>query len=274
MRSLFSAALSLHSVDITIDSATWTVFPILQQQKRDRRLRSSSRSHCTKLHELTRDDSGNDCMFFFSSFVFHARVHQHLFIFIPATLHDIAQHRCAACSSQHPLKANFFTILFLFSNDLPFWESQIRCLFSLLRCFDASMSRDYRVRFDSVPCNDSPSSLWVSLVRNVLLFQLNLECFHVYISFFFVVKRIQLRSGKWWLRTIDHINFFHRRPNAHALHIFKRQIRVRRQFPLCICIVQTEKCGHCSYNYTSAPSTNHSLQTTISEIETITHFAK
>lgn len=141
-------------------------------------------------------------------------------------------------------------------------------------CFDTSMSRDYRVRFDSVPCNDSPSSLWVSLVRNVLLFQLNLECFHVYISFFFVVKRIQLRSGKWWLRTIDHIIFFHRRPNAHALHIFKRQIRVRRQFPLCICIVQTEKCGHCSYNYTSAPSTNHSSQTTISEIETITHFAK
>lgn len=151
MRSLFLAALCRY---ITIDSATWTVFfnPAATTNTTIARQHSSSRFSSPPVHKIARAHTRRQwkwlhVILFFSRLLFFTRAHTSICLFfILATLHDIAHHRRAAW--QQRLKANFFTIFFFFFvNDLPFWESQIRCLFTAL---DASMSRDYRVRFVSM----------------------------------------------------------------------------------------------------------------------------
>lgn len=191
MRSLFSTALSLCSVDITIDSATWTAFPILQQQQKTTiegniAQVDSTAQYCTSSHETTVKIIA--CYFFVSSFVFHARVHHlYLFIIFFYSGHSSRHRPTSTCSVQQPAN-HWKRISSRFLNDLPFWESQIRCLFTL---FDASMSRDYRVRFVSMQwfAQLAPS---ISSAKCMAVLSAFMFTFH-----FFVCQENSVASGKW-----------------------------------------------------------------------------
>lgn len=152
---------------------------------------------------------------------------------MPATFHDIAQLRRWAvclCNVLQPASIESECLhdsFFAFQIDLPFWESQIRCLFIRFDVTRLSCSIHFEAMIRGVR---------TGVVRNVTQqYCVAVSVFSLSSAFMFAfhpsVNRIQLHSNKWWLQTIDLI-ISHHRPNAHTLRIQNVNKKIRQQFAL------------------------------------------